>query len=182
MSEPTPHSPIRRFSSRREPLDRSFLADRLRGAKAYDRIAGYFSGSVLEVAGEALDTVSGPVRIVCNSGLRPQDVATARAAEAALRYEWCCSHPESLVETGGEAIRTRFSRLQQLLRSGKLQVKVLPDQHFGLVHGKAGVITLSTSTRPSSPSLNPGQISTSLPTWQKGWGLRVSMTIPKMNG
>jgi hypothetical protein len=38
---------IRRFSSRRQKLAQSFLAERLRGAKAYDRIAGYFCGSIL---------------------------------------------------------------------------------------------------------------------------------------
>jgi hypothetical protein len=44
---------IRRFSSRRQRLDRSFLARHLAGARAYDRIAGYFSSSILEMAGEA---------------------------------------------------------------------------------------------------------------------------------
>src|SRR3989442_585364 len=143
MAEPAPTSPVRRFSSRRQRLDRSFLTERLRAAKAYDRIAGYFCGSILEVAGEALETVEGRIRIVCNSGLRPQDVATARAAAAALRQEWCSSQPEVLVESGGEAARTRFVRLHEFLQSGKLQIKVLPDQHFGPIHGKAGVITLS---------------------------------------
>ena len=147
MSDPSFQSPIRRFSSRRQPLDESFLADRLRGAKAYDRIAGYFSGSILEVGGEALETISGPVRMVCNSGLRPQDVTTARAAATAIRQEWCGAHPESLVESGGEAARSRFSRLYEFLHSGKLQVRVLPDQYFGLVHGKAGVITLADGSR-----------------------------------
>jgi hypothetical protein len=47
-----------------------------------------------------------------------------------------------LVELGAEAARTRLSRLHEFLRSGKLEVKVLPDHHFGLIHGKAGVITL----------------------------------------
>ena len=78
---------IRRFSSRRQKLAQSFLAERLRGAKAYDRIAGFFCASILETAGEALDSLEGPIRVVCNSGLRPQDVATARAAAAALRQE-----------------------------------------------------------------------------------------------
>ena len=32
---------MNRYSSRRQPLGRSFLAERLRGARAYDRIAGY---------------------------------------------------------------------------------------------------------------------------------------------
>lgn len=147
MSEPISHSQIRRFSSRRQRLDRSFLTDRLRGAKAYDRIAGYFSGSILEVAGEALETVSGTVRIICNSGLDPQDVTTARAAEAALRQEWCGSYPESLIDSGGEVVRGRFSRLYELIRGGKLKIKVLPDQYFGLIHGKAGVITLADGSQ-----------------------------------
>src|SRR6185369_3725814 len=40
-------------------------------------------------------------------------------------------------------------RLHHLLASGKLQVRVLPDQHFGLVHGKAGVITLTDGSKTS---------------------------------
>jgi hypothetical protein len=50
------------FSSRRRRLDHSFLAERLRGAQGYDRIAGFFSSSILEVAGEELESVSGTVR------------------------------------------------------------------------------------------------------------------------
>ncbi len=136
-------SPIRRFSSRRQKLNQSFLAKRLQGAKSYDRIAGYFCGSIIETAGEALESVQGPIRVVCNSGLQPQDVATAGAAAAALRQEWCAFKPETLVDTGGEKAKSRLSRLHQFLASGKLQVKVLPDEHFGLIHGKAGVITLA---------------------------------------
>ena len=124
---------MQRFSSRRQRLDRSFLAQRLTGAKAYDRIAGYFCASILETAGEALESVQGHIRVVCNSGLRPQDVATARAAAAALRQEWCGFKPEVLVDTGGNTAKMRLSRLHQFLTSGKLQVRVLPDEHFGLV-------------------------------------------------
>lgn len=121
--------------------------ERLKGAKTYDRIAGYFSGSIIETAGEALESITGTIRVVCNSGLQPQDVATARAAAAALRQEWCGSQPEVLVDTGGESAKNRLTRLHQFLASGKLQVKVLPDQYFGLVHGKAGVITLADGTK-----------------------------------
>ncbi|MDZ4341829.1 MAG: phospholipase D-like domain-containing protein, partial [Candidatus Binatia bacterium] len=136
-------SPIRRFSSRRQKLSQSFLTERLNGAKSYDRIAGYFCGSILETAGEALDSVEGQIRIVCNSSLKPQDVSTAQAAAAALRQEWCGFKPETIVDTVGQTAKNRLSRLHQFLTSGKLQVKVLPDQHFGLIHGKAGVITLA---------------------------------------
>jgi hypothetical protein len=139
---------IRRFSSRRRPLDRSFLCDRLREARAYDRIAGYFCSSLLEVVGEELESVEGAVRMVCNSALNPADVETARAAQMALRRSWCAFQPETLLEeVGGEAVRERYARLFGLLRSGKLQVRVLPDHAFGLIHGKAGVITMRDGSR-----------------------------------
>ena len=48
---------MRRYSSRRSPL-KDFLATRLQGARRYDRIAGFFSSSLLEVAGEALERMT----------------------------------------------------------------------------------------------------------------------------
>jgi superfamily II DNA or RNA helicase len=131
-------SVIRRFSSRRQRLDQSFLTDRLVNAQAYDRIAGYFSSSILEVSGEALETMSGLIRVVCNSDLHVRDVETARAASHAMRREWCASQPE---QYHGNT-KDRFARLYEFLCSGKMQVRVLPRDKFGLVHGKAGVITL----------------------------------------
>jgi hypothetical protein len=75
---------IHRYSSRRSPLKDS-LATQLHGACRYERIAGYFSSSLLEVAGEALERMTPEdgeacVRLVCNSCLNPLDVQTARAA------------------------------------------------------------------------------------------------------
>lgn len=136
---------IRRFSSRREPLDASFLNDRLRGALTYDRVAGYFSSSIMEVAGEALETVQGRVRIVCNSELDERDVITAQAANMAIRREWCSWKPEQW----GEAAKPRFQRLYDFLRAGKMEVRVLPTERFGLIHGKAGVITKADGARTS---------------------------------
>ena len=37
---------------------KDFLATRLQGARRYDRIAGFFSSSLLEVAGEALERMT----------------------------------------------------------------------------------------------------------------------------
>ena len=48
---------IHRYSSRRSPL-KDFLATQLQGACRYDRIAGFFSSSLLEVAGEALERMT----------------------------------------------------------------------------------------------------------------------------
>ncbi len=130
---------MNRFSSRRQRLDSSFLTPRLQGALGYDRIAGYFSSSLLEVAGESLETVVGPIRMVCNSAIDPKDLITARSAQTAMRREWCESQPEAL----GDGAKGRFKRLYEFLRSGKLAIKVLPDDRFGLIHGKAGVIRLA---------------------------------------
>ena len=136
---------IQRHSSRRRSLDASFLTARLAGAQSYDRIAGYFSSSILEVAGEALETVQGHIRVVCNSQLARADVEVAKLAQAAMRREWCESRPEAL----GENARPRFKRLYDFLRSGKMEIRVLPDDAFGLIHGKAGVITLADGSRTS---------------------------------
>lgn len=143
-------SPITRFSSRRQPLGRSFLAERLRDAQAYDRIAGYFTSSLLEVVGEELESVRGPIRIVCNSELDPRDVATARAAKQSVRRAWTSARPEQGLDSpGGERLRARFARLYRLLQAKRLQVRVLPDTAFGLIHGKAGVITLADGHKTS---------------------------------
>src|SRR4051812_431889 len=107
---------MNRFSSRRNPLDESFLNARLAGALTYDRIAGYFSSSIIEVAGEALENVIGSIRMICNSDLDRRDVETARAANYAMRREWCGFQPEKLADQGAQV---RFHRLYELLRTEK---------------------------------------------------------------
>jgi hypothetical protein len=123
------------------------LLQRLAGARAYDRIAGYFCPSIFEVAGEALESVSGPIRMVCNSTIQAKDVPTIRAAVQAVRQEWCAGRPEERVVRGGAEGVERLDRLRQFLSSKKLQVRVLPDTAFGLLHGKAGVITLADGSK-----------------------------------
>ncbi len=59
---------INRFSSRRQRLDHAFLAERLRMARSYKRIAGYFRSSIFELVGEEISTIP-KVQIVCNSEL-----------------------------------------------------------------------------------------------------------------
>ncbi len=48
---------IHRYSSRRSPL-KNFLSTRLQRACRYDRIAGFFSSSLLEVTGVTLERVT----------------------------------------------------------------------------------------------------------------------------
>lgn len=131
---------MQHHSSRRSKfLGKSFLATRLKDARSYDRIAGYFSSSILEVAGEELESVSGKIRIVCNSELQADDVACARTAMLKMRQEWTRQEFEKTSDIAGD----RYARF---LAAGKLEVRVLPDSAFGLIHGKAGVIDLADGT------------------------------------
>ena len=134
---------INRYSSRSQKIDESFLNEKLRNAKSYDRIAGYFSSSILEVAGEAIEQIPGKVRIICNSDLQKQDVETAKAAEMAIRKEWTSKLQLEQIESA----KPRLQQLYFLLKSGKMEVRVLPSQQFGLIHGKAGLITLEDGSQ-----------------------------------
>ncbi len=127
---------LKRHSSRRHRLDQAVLKQRLEGAASYDRIAGYFRSSLFELAGEALAGVAGPVRIICNSDLDPQDLATATAAQAAMRRSGCAGKPE---DTPPEA-RPRYQALYAALTNHRIAIRVLPDAAFGLIHGKAGIV------------------------------------------
>jgi len=135
---------IKRYSSRRESISDSLLNKKLNKAKSYDRIAGYFSSSIFEIAGEALDNIEGKIRIVCNSDLLPEDVETAKKAQRAIRKEWCHNEPEKMDNKS-----LRFRKLYKYLVSDKLEIRVLPNKKFGLVHGKAGIITLKNGEQTS---------------------------------
>lgn len=129
---------IRRFSSRTERLSHVFLKDRLNGAKEYDRIAGYFRSSIFELAGEELSTID-RVRIVCNSDLDPRDIRASRLArDSMLMDKWneCADEIDSLLH------RPRYQKLFELLKSGRVQVRVCSNVEAPFLHGKAGVIRL----------------------------------------
>jgi hypothetical protein len=154
---------LQRHSSRLNRLDQSVLAQRLSGAVSYDRIAGYFRSSLFEVAGEALASMAGPVRIICNSDLDPQDLMTAAAAQAALRRSWCAGKPED----APPAALPRYRKLYEALTSKKLEVRVLPDSAFGLIHGKAGVLRYADGTATSFM----GSVNESLSAWKLNYEL-----------
>lgn len=137
---------IYRYSSRLQRLDESFLNKKLINARSYDRIAGFFCSSILEVAGESMEKVEGTVRVICNSGLSAEDVEVAAYAQK-MKQEWCEYLPEEKY-TSPESSE-RLSRLYRLLKTDKLQVRVIPDETYGLMHGKAGVITYKNGSQTS---------------------------------
>lgn len=126
---------IQRFSSRIERLDRSFLAGHLKGARAYRRIAGYFTSSLFEVAGEWLNDIP-EVRIVCNGDLSPKDLQVAKVREMRLLGRW----NEKAVEADALLNRQRYRRLHEFLSARGPAIRVAPNTVCGFLHGKAGII------------------------------------------
>jgi superfamily II DNA or RNA helicase len=133
---------IVRFSSRRQRLDAEFLAQRLKGAQSYRRIAGYFRSSIFELVGEEIAGIP-DVRIVCNSELDLTDIAVSKAVrEASLKEKWNVVP----VETESLLYRDRYRKLFELLTRGNVQIRVVPKQTV-FVHGKAGVIQSANGSK-----------------------------------
>lgn len=133
---------IRRFSSRTHRLDASFLMKHLAGARSYKRIAGYFTSSLFEVAGEVLEDIP-EVKIVCNVDIQPDDLKVAQLRESKMLGRW----NERALEAEALLNRDRYRRLDTFLQKHGQAVRVAPDDICGFVHGKAGVITLADGRR-----------------------------------
>ena len=135
-------SEIQRFSSRRQRLDHAFLSARLKGAKSYRRIAGYFRSSIFELVGEEIAAIP-KVQIVCNSELDAADVAVSKhVRETALKERWneAPSEVEALLH------RERYRRLHDLLTSGRVEIRVVPKDRV-FIPGKAGVIEAADGSK-----------------------------------
>ncbi|MDR2112889.1 MAG: phospholipase D-like domain-containing protein [Candidatus Accumulibacter sp.] len=133
---------IQRFSSRMHRLDASFLMRHLAGARSYKRIAGYFTSSLFEVAGETLELIP-EVKIVCNVDIHPDDLKVAQLRESKMLGRW----NERALEAEALLNRERYRRLDTFLQKHGPAVRVAPDDICGFVHGKAGVITLDDGRR-----------------------------------
>ncbi|MDF1530407.1 MAG: helicase SNF2, partial [Sedimenticola sp.] len=105
---------LHRYSSRRGSLYTDFLRQRLTGALRYDRIAGYFQSSLLELAAREFADIP-QVRIVCNTEVNADDVKTVRMAtggrrkeleESLLRLAWNAGQFTHLVDVHGSEAQT----------------------------------------------------------------------------
>jgi DNA-binding Lrp family transcriptional regulator len=133
---------INRYSSRGQRLDRAFLSARLRGAKSYRRIAGYFRSSIFELVGEEIGAIP-KVQIVCNSELDAADVVVSRhARETALKERW----NEAPAEVEALLHRDRYRRLHELLTNGRVEIRVVPKDRV-FIHGKAGAIEAADGSK-----------------------------------
>ena len=129
---------IRRFSSRTDRLDHSFLLEHLKGARSYRRIAGYFTSSLFEVASELLDEIP-EVKIVCNVDIHPDDLKVAQLRESKMIGRW----NERGIEADALLNKERYRLLDAFLNKHEDSIRVAPDSVCGFLHGKAGVIELA---------------------------------------
>ena len=118
------------------------LTEYLKKARRYHRIAGYFTSSLFEVAGEYLEGIE-EVQIVCNSDVRSEDVKVAKVYESKLlgRLNSTPVEAESLLN------KPRYQWLYRFLSKHPNAIRVAPDDFCGFVHGKAGVIELRDGRR-----------------------------------
>lgn len=129
---------IRRVSARDGQLYQRVMAPLLTYAVTYDRIAGYFSSSILPLVARDLAVSSGHMRVLCNDHLAAAEVRTARAARlAGIREEWNQIAGRDLSATELENLGT----LYKMLTTKQLEVRVLPDAICGFAHAKAGLVT-----------------------------------------
>lgn len=156
-------SEIRRYSSlsSKEFDAAAFLRRRLPNALSYDRIAGYFSSSLLPLIQEQLDSVQQKTRLVCNSHVTGSEIVTAKLARASAWDEWL-----RFVDGGiGDGDRRALASLYNLITHGKLEIRIIPDTVHGLLHGKAGLITMADG----STSCFVGSANETLNAWSSNY-------------
>lgn len=138
---------INRYSSRKNSLKQEFLLKKLYNAKSYDRIAGYFSSSILEIAKEEFETID-KIRIVCNSGVNIHDVRISKIVDLneTIRQEWNVNYEKLYSQINNNPI---FETFYNYLKSKKIEIRLIKDDLCGLMHGKAGVITLRSGEKTS---------------------------------
>lgn len=163
-------SQIQRFSSRTHRLDQTILTKYLKQARRYHRIAGYFTSSLFEIAGEHLDDIE-EVRIVCNSDVRAEDIKIAKIQESKLlgRLNRVPVEADALLN------RPRYKWLYQFLERHPQAICVAPDDFCGFVHGKAGVIELHDGRRIGFM----GSMNETRPGWQANYEIVWSDESPE---
>jgi SNF2 family DNA or RNA helicase len=134
---------ITRYSSRKEKLDKEFLAKALEGATRYLRIAGYFRSSIFELVGEQITNIP-EVKIICNSELDLADFKIATLRETSLKERW----NQVDVETESLLQQERYQKLDALLHNGNVEIRVVPKERI-FIHGKAGSISYKDKERIS---------------------------------
>lgn len=192
---PTPsNSHISLYSSRRvknacgpdATLGNFFLVPSLKGASLYQRIAGYFCASILDIAGDELAAMGGgAIQVVCNVKLDFVEEERAGASidlEEFLWQEWVMYRNERL---GDNSMKGRLRRLHSLMTADEgipdskpqMEVRIVTSSQIGMLHGKAGLIYKSVDGQEVARAFM-GSSNESLGGWGRNYELMTASESP----
>lgn len=132
------------YKSDRDNILEDFYFPTLAVATTYDRAVGFFSGSTISYAAQALSTFiakGGAMRLILGAFADARDIeAVMRGEDAkAISDRLGAEFLEIIDEAGGALFDERFATLAWLVARGRLEIKVALRPH-GMYHDKIGII------------------------------------------
>jgi superfamily II DNA or RNA helicase len=169
------------YKSDRDNILTDFYFPTLSVATSYDRAVGFFSGSTISHAAQALSAFTangGTMRLIVGAFSDARDVEAIRRGEEVKAVSDAIGAQMIAVidEEAGELFKERFTTLAWLVAHGRLEIRVALRAH-GMYHDKIGVIADATgdafvfsgsaneSAQALLPTLNYESIDV-FPTWK----------------
>lgn len=132
------------YKSDRDNILEDFYFPTLSVATSYDRAVGFFSGSTITYAAQALSTFignGGAMRLIVGAFADPRDIEAVRRGEEVrgLAEGLGDEFLRSIDESTGELFDERFRTLAWLVSAGRLDIRVALRPR-GMYHDKIGII------------------------------------------
>ena len=183
------------YKSDQDNILEDFYFPTLAVASSYDRAVGFFSGSTISYAAQALSTFianGGAMRLILGAFADTRDIEAVRRGEDAkdLSDRLGEEFLHVLDQSSGALFDERFATLAWLVAHGRLEIKVALRPN-GMYHDKIGIITdaagdafvFSGSANESAQALLPTHNYESIdvfPTWNPGKSLStMKQVIPR---
>lgn len=136
------------YKSDRDNILEDFYFPTLSVATSYDRAVGFFSGSTITYAAQALSTFisnGGNMRLILGAFADQRDIEAVRCGEEVrgLAERLGDEFLRTIDETTGELFDERFRTLAWLVAQGRLDIRVALRPR-GMYHDKIGIIADAT--------------------------------------
>lgn len=136
------------YKSDRDNILEDFYFPTLSVATSYDRAVGFFSGSTITYAAQALSTFvanGGNMRLILGAFADQRDIDAVRRGEEVrgLSDRLGDEFLRTIDETTGELFEERFRTLAWLVAEGRLDIRVALRAR-GMYHDKVGIIADAT--------------------------------------
>lgn len=133
------------YKSDRDSILEDFYLPALSVATAYDRAVGFFSGSTINHAAQALSAFvanGGSMRLILGAFADARDVEAVKRGEEArgLGDRLGAEFLRAVDDATDELTEQRFRTLAWLVAAGRLDIRVALRPH-GMYHDKVGIIT-----------------------------------------